>query len=232
MSRPAAILAYLRCVRLLSAHCTYQLKNTVDHRTWASVMTTRCVPDKKAADEVTISAGDTEHSSSTRKTSHGGNGKKGAPEGGRGRGRGDDGIGAAAFSAGAAGTARAALVGSARGVRPKRGGEVDHAKVDPEQKKHLTVLVKQALANIQQVAWSPAAVYSTYIRPVQSSTIRAPRVRRNMYADKCKEAGGGHTSGPPNGHLYATLTSSLFVADVGGKTRAVPTEHGKTCSTE
>eukprot|EP00959_Pyramimonas_sp_CCMP1952_P307708 6440343-Pyramimonas_sp.AAC.1 len=64
--------------------------------------------------------------------------------------------------------------------------------------------------------------------PTQTKVIKALRACRRIYADKCKEAGKGHSLGPPEGHLYVTLISTLCPEDVGAKTRNILTEHGKS----
>eukprot|EP00959_Pyramimonas_sp_CCMP1952_P024363 511179-Pyramimonas_sp.AAC.1 len=71
-----------------------------------------------------------------------------------------------------------------------------------------------------------AAVFSAYLLPIQNNVVKAFKTSRKLYAERCKEQGKGHVSGPPAGHLYMTLIMTLFSEDVGGKSRSILTEHG------
>lgn len=181
------------------------------------------VPNKDQIAQDTSSLAGSERSLKERKV---GDGKKGGGAAvGKGKVEGEAEAEDVAMEA-PGGPAQAAAQG-ARAVRRKKGGEAYHAKVDPKLKKLLTVLIKQVLANTQQLAWMVAAVFSTYLMPIQSNVVKALKTSRKLYADKCKEMGKGHALGPPEGHLYMTLIMTLCTEDVGGKSRALLTDHGQ-----
>eukprot|EP00959_Pyramimonas_sp_CCMP1952_P272012 5687226-Pyramimonas_sp.AAC.1 len=99
--------------------------------------------------------------------------------------------------------------------RQQRVGEAYQTMCDPRLKKLLTVAIKPGLVYSQQIAWGASAVCSSYPMPPQTKVIKALRACRKIYADKCTEAGKGHS-------LIATFCSE----DVGAKTKSIRTEHG------
>eukprot|EP00959_Pyramimonas_sp_CCMP1952_P029586 621205-Pyramimonas_sp.AAC.1 len=147
------------------------------------------VPNKDQIAQDTSGLAGSERSQKDRKLYNGKRGGNGG--GGKDKGKEGEGEGAAAMEAGedpatGGGPASAAAQG-ARAVCSKRGGEACRARVDPKLKKLLAVLIKQFLANTQQLAWMVAAVSSTHLLPIQNNAVKALKTSHKLNAEKCND---------------------------------------------